>query len=75
MGRKVEYWSISQSSKYIGQVIETNEFYHRKYLTKLPLENYYTFPAIDDEVCVEFNDICCVLREPKFDSRGHCFFS
>ncbi|GFV67687.1 hypothetical protein TNCV_4623671 [Trichonephila clavipes] len=55
MGRKVEYWSRSQSSKFIGQVIEINEFYHRKYLTKLPLGDYYTFPEIDDEGCVEFS--------------------
>ncbi|GFY77616.1 hypothetical protein TNIN_235111 [Trichonephila inaurata madagascariensis] len=53
MSRKVEYWSRSQSSKFIGQVIEINEFYHRKYLTKSPLGDYYTFPAIDDEGCVE----------------------
>ncbi|GFY46864.1 hypothetical protein TNIN_172901 [Trichonephila inaurata madagascariensis] len=75
MGRKVEYWSRSQSSKFTGQVIEINEFYHRKYLTKSPLGDYYTFPAIDDEGCVEFSDICCILREPNFDSRDHCFFN
>ncbi|GFY46356.1 uncharacterized protein TNIN_121451 [Trichonephila inaurata madagascariensis] len=56
MGRKFEYWSRSQSSKFIRQVKEINEFYHRKYLTKSPLGDYYTFPAIDDEGCVEDGD-------------------
>ncbi|GFY79556.1 hypothetical protein TNIN_499271 [Trichonephila inaurata madagascariensis] len=49
MGRKVEYCSRSQSSKFIEPVIEFNEFYPRKYLTKSPLGDYYSFPAIDDE--------------------------
>ncbi|GFY49531.1 uncharacterized protein TNIN_283351 [Trichonephila inaurata madagascariensis] len=65
---EVEYQSRSQSSKFIGQVIDIKEFYHLKYLTKSPLGDYYTFPAIDDEARVEFSDVCRILLEPNFDS-------
>ncbi|GFV13607.1 uncharacterized protein TNCV_68101 [Trichonephila clavipes] len=65
---EVEYRSRSQSSKFIGQVIDINEFYHIKYLTKSPLGDYYTFPAIDDEDRVEFSDVCRIQLEPNFDS-------
>ncbi|GBL88780.1 hypothetical protein AVEN_158910-1 [Araneus ventricosus] len=37
---EVQYQTKSQSSKFIGQVIEINEFYHRKYLTKSPFGDY-----------------------------------
>ncbi|GFY53980.1 uncharacterized protein TNIN_335011 [Trichonephila inaurata madagascariensis] len=44
---EVEYRSRSQSSKFIGQVIDINEFHHIEYPTNSPLGDYYTFPAIE----------------------------
>lgn len=61
--------------KFISQVINIDKFYHIKYLQKSKLGNYYSFPEIDNEDFVQLNDICGVLKDPKFDSRGHYFFN
>ncbi|GFY65980.1 hypothetical protein TNIN_233261 [Trichonephila inaurata madagascariensis] len=64
---EVEYRSRSQSSKFIGQMIDINEFCPIKYLIKSSLGTT-TFPAIDDEDRVEFNDVCHILLESNFDN-------
>ena len=72
---EVEYKCKRQNSKFIGQVIDNDEFYHVKYLTKSKIGNYYTFPEIDDDDYVEHSRIYRKLEEPNFDNRGHYFFN